>query len=258
MIRVSGKAAIYGELWYDEPLPHDPGVDIVLYRQQAAPKENARHVHHLTLVLDLTSPLETIMASFNRDCRQKVRRGEEKDRFQSEFITAPESRLREFCDFFDRFARQKSRPLCDRAWLQAVARSQRLVLSLACLEPGDPLVWHAYVNMSHTVWLQHSVSCFRDKDNEARALIGRANRWLHWKDMQRLKQMGVRRYDWGGLFEDESIPEQEGINRFKKSFGGRVEQRYDCTVPLTLKGQFYLPLRDAWRRWVAAPAPAVA
>jgi lipid II:glycine glycyltransferase (peptidoglycan interpeptide bridge formation enzyme) len=80
-------------------------------------------------------------------------------------------------------------------------------------------------------------------------LIGRANRWLHWQDMLRLKQMGLERYDWGGLFEDDSTPERAGINSFKKHFGGRQERTYDCTVPVTLRGRIYLPLRDAWRRW---------
>jgi hypothetical protein len=66
--------------------------------------------------------------------------------------------------------------------------------------------------------------------------------------MLRLKEMGVTRYDWGGMFEDESAPERAGINGFKKNFGGQPERTYDCTVPVTLKGRIYLPLSDAWRR----------
>jgi lipid II:glycine glycyltransferase (peptidoglycan interpeptide bridge formation enzyme) len=67
--------------------------------------------------------------------------------------------------------------------------------------------------------------------------------------MLRFKEMGVSRYDWGGLFQDESTPERAGINAFKKSFGGTVELTYECTVPLTVKGRMYLPLRDAWHSW---------
>ncbi len=66
--------------------------------------------------------------------------------------------------------------------------------------------------------------------------------------MLRFKGMGMERYDWGGLFEDESVPERAGINNFKRSFGGRRERTYDCTLPVTFKGRIYLPLRDAWRR----------
>jgi lipid II:glycine glycyltransferase (peptidoglycan interpeptide bridge formation enzyme) len=110
------------------------------------------------------------------------------------------------------------------------------------------LVWHAYVTSGTTARLQHSGSYFRNKENDYRALVGRANRWLHWRTMLRFKEMGMERYDWGGLFEDESVPERAGINNFKRSFGGQQERTYDCTLPVTFKGRVYLPLRDAWRR----------
>ena len=64
--------------------------------------------------------------------------------------------------------------------------------------------------------------------------------------MLQFRKLGVVRYDWGGLFEDEAATEHAGINNFKNSFGGRVERTYDCTVPVTLRGRIYLPLRDAW------------
>jgi lipid II:glycine glycyltransferase (peptidoglycan interpeptide bridge formation enzyme) len=67
--------------------------------------------------------------------------------------------------------------------------------------------------------------------------------------MLRFKEMGIQRYDWGGLFEDESVPEHAGVNSFKKEFGGQPERTYDCTVPVTVRGRIYLAVRDAWRRW---------
>jgi len=66
--------------------------------------------------------------------------------------------------------------------------------------------------------------------------------------MLRFKETGIQRYDWGGLFEDESTPERAGINNFKRDFGGQQERIYDCTVPVTIKGRIYLAVRDAWRR----------
>jgi CelD/BcsL family acetyltransferase involved in cellulose biosynthesis len=53
---------------------------------------------------------------------------------------------------------------------------------------------------------------------------------------------GYVRYDWGGLFEREDTPEQAGINRFKREFGGREVRAYDCFVPVTLKGRLRLEL----------------
>jgi lipid II:glycine glycyltransferase (peptidoglycan interpeptide bridge formation enzyme) len=66
--------------------------------------------------------------------------------------------------------------------------------------------------------------------------------------MLQLKERGAERYDWGGLFADESTPERAGINAFKKAFGGRQERSFECTVPVTVRGRLVLPLRDAWRR----------
>ena len=42
MIRTRGHGAVYGEVWFDEEPPVDPGVDIVRYRQRPEPVANAR------------------------------------------------------------------------------------------------------------------------------------------------------------------------------------------------------------------------
>ena len=165
-----------------------------------------------------------------------------------ELITDPQSRLDEFRAFYDAFAGQKSLSLSDHQWLLAACEARQLVLTVACCG-AESLVWHAYVLSGTTARLQYSGSCFRNRESEYRARVGRANRWLHWKDMLLLKAMGAQRYDWGGLFEDESVPERAGINNFKKGFGGQQERTYDCTVPTSRRGRLWLPLRDAWRHW---------
>jgi hypothetical protein len=246
MIQLRGRGAVYGEVWYDEELPRDPGVDIVLYRQRESPIADARTTPFLSMVTDLSVTEDTITSQFGKDCRYKIRRAETKDGLSMEFITEPENRLAEFRAFFDAFAKQKSHWPCDYPWLLAACKAGQLVLTSAS-QNGEALVWHAYLISGKAAWLQYTGSCFRNKDNDYRALVGRANRWLHWKEMLRFKETGIRRYDWGGLFEDESVPENVGINKFKKDFGGQQVRTYDCTVPVTLKGRIWLGLRDAWR-----------
>ena len=253
MIQLRGRGVVYGELWYDEELPRNPGVDIVLYRQREAPITKARATPFLSMVTDLAVDEDAIVERFGKDCRYKIRRAETKDGLDMELITDPEARLEEFRAFFDAFAKQKSYWPCDQKWLRAACDAGQLVLTSASRK-GEALVWHAYLVSGKAAWLQYTGSCFRDKDNEQRALIGRANRWLHWKEMLRFKEMGIERYDWGGLFEDESVPGNAGINRFKRDFGGRQVRTYDCTLPLTLRGRIWLPLSDAWRRRVREPA----
>jgi len=253
MIRLRGRGAVYGELWYDEELPSDPGVDIVRYRQREAPVAGARTTPFLTMVSDLSAEPGAITERFGKDCRYKIRRSETRDGLDMEFITDPGTRLDEFSGFFDAFARQKSFWPCDQQWLLAACEARQLALTCASRD-GGALVWHACLVSGKTAWLQYTGSCFRDKGNDYRALVGRANRWLHWREMLRFKEMGMERYDWGGLFEDESRPGNAGINSFKRDFGGREVRTYDSTLPVTLRGRVWLSLRDAWRRRPAAHA----
>jgi lipid II:glycine glycyltransferase (peptidoglycan interpeptide bridge formation enzyme) len=247
MIRINGRGAVYGEVWYAEEPPRDSGVDIVLYLQRKAPIADGRCTPFLSLVTDLSVDEDAIMGNFGKDCRYKIKRAESKDGLRMEFITDPESRLDEFRAFYDAFATQKSLGVADHQWLLAACKARQLVLTSAT-QNGEALVWHAYVMLLNTARFQYSASCFRNREDSYRALVGRANRWLHWRDMLQLKGMGIKRYDWGGLFEDESVPEHAGINKFKKEFHGQPERTYDCTVPVTVRGRIYLAVRDAWRR----------
>jgi hypothetical protein len=252
MICIKGRGAIYGEVWYDEEPPADCAVDIILYHQRNAPIPAARHSAFLSLVTDLSVAEEAITKQFAKDCRYEIRRAETKDGLLMELILDAEERLEEFRAFFDAFARQKSLAPCDYRWLTAACMARSLALTSASRN-GAALVWHAYVMCGDAARLQYSASCFRNRESGYRALVGRANRWLHWRDMLRFREIGIKRYDWGGLFEDESVPERAGINKFKKDFGGREERTYDCTVPVTLKGRIWLPLSNAWRRRFSFP-----
>jgi len=245
MIRIKGLCAVYGEVWYEER-PPDDGVDIALYRQRSTPIAGGRCVPFSSLVSDLTVDGEAILAQFSKECRYEIRRADNKDGLEMDFLVEPMERLEEFCQFYESFAREKALGPLGRPWLASACNAGRLVLS-AAVQGSEILVWHAYLVAGKTARLQHSTSHFRNRSSAQRALVGRANRWLHWRDMARFKEMGMERYDWGGLFEDESAPERAGINEFKRGFGGRHERTYDCTVPLTFRGRIWLPVRDAWR-----------
>jgi hypothetical protein len=107
MIRIQGRATVYGEVWYDEELPRDPGVDIVMYRQRETPIADAQTTPFLSMVTDLSVTEDAITEKFGKDCRYKIRRADTKDGLRMEFITEPESRLDEFQAFYDAFARRK-------------------------------------------------------------------------------------------------------------------------------------------------------
>jgi Acetyltransferase (GNAT) domain len=245
MIRIASLGAVYGEIWYDEELPSDSGVDIAIYRQRAAPVSDAhaRTTPFLSIVTDLRADEDAIAGRFGKDCRYKIRRADARDGLSMELIAEPEGRLDEFRAFYDAFASEKSIWASDRRWLVSACSARQLTLTSVSRD-GETLAWHAYLVCGKAAWLQYTGSCFRRKDNDYRSLVGRANRWLHWKEMLRFKAMGIERYDWGGLFEDESVPGNAGINNFKRDFGGQEVRSYDCTLPVTLRGRVWLALRE--------------
>ena len=103
---------------------------------------------------------------------------------------------------------------------------------------GEDLVMHSYVvdpaAGRATQW--HSVSQFRGAEDSAkRRLISRANRLLHWRDIEHFKAQGLRIFDLGGYAyntEDEGL---KRINEFKDSFGGAlVEESSYSSVAINL------------------------
>jgi len=247
MIRIEGRGAVYGEVWFNEEPPHDADIDIAIYRQRDNPVEGARNERFVSLKTALDVPENAIMSAFGRECRYQIRRADNvRDGLSHEFLRDPADRLAAFGDFYDACL-GATVPPCDMQWLTAAHRAGQLALSAAVRE-GKRLVWHAYMVSGKTAHLMFSASSFRDHAGSMRALVGRANRWLHWRGMLQLRELGLTHYDWGGLFEYESSTGRVGINRFKEDFGGHRVCTYNCVLPLTLRGRIYLPLREACRR----------
>jgi hypothetical protein len=252
VIRIHGRAVVYGEVWFEEQSPELSGVDIVVYRYRPAPVPKARVAPLHSLQTDLTPEPTTITADFDQTCRRQIRGAERHDRLQYQLFADAGPVLDEFVSFYDVFARQKGLWLADRHWLAQAAAAQQLVLSCAS-HAGERLVWHAHLRAGRTVQLAHSASWYRSMDGDDRALVSRANRWLHWRDMLAFREAGILRYDWGGMFDDESTPERAGINRFKRTFGGSPVLAYECSVPATVRGRVWLTLRPIMGRKPARP-----
>jgi hypothetical protein len=250
VIVINGRFATYGEVWFDENPPGHAGVDVLMFRQRSRAIDGHVCKTCMSLVNDLSVSEDTIMAAFGNTNRYKIKRASSKDGLEAECLANPRTQLERFSDFYDEFARQRGLPLAYRRGLNAACEAGQLHLTYAA-KGGWKLVWHAYITHGQKIALLHSASLFRDMRNVDRALLGRANRWLHWRDMLHFKQMGLRCYDWGGVFEDESSAERAGINTFKREFGGNVVRTFNCNVAVTLKGRAYLALRNIHDRFEA-------
>jgi hypothetical protein len=223
------------------------GVDIVRYFHRREPI-GARVSDSPTLLIDLTRTCDALLADMRKDTRYEIRRAEEKDRITYQRLGSSDgATLLRFYDAYDRFAALKNLAPADRRALTAYAHGGILDLSTVTSPDGVVLVWHAYIRHQSRARLLHSASTLRETaDKQARALLGRANRFHHWQDMLRFKQAGYREYDLGGWAKDPPNEELRQVNRFKESFGGRVADEYNSVVGRTIKGRLVLKLERAY------------
>ncbi len=250
MIYFRSRGTLFGECWFDDESPTaECKVDVLAFRQLSAPMAASHCTPILTLVSELPSEADDLLAGFDRNCRRHIAQADRRDGLWMEFVRQPGPVLRDFCDFYDEFARQKRLRPSDGAWLQGACDANRFAIATVWRE-REPLVRHGYVVGGKTILLHCSASLFRKHDPEYRSLIARANRWLHWRSMLYFAEHGATHYDWGGLFEDESTPDRVGINRFKKEFGGKPVRRFDCLVARSARGRVRLGIKrlgDGWR-----------
>jgi hypothetical protein len=244
MITIKGRFSTYGEIWFDEEPPRLGNVDVLMFRLRPLPLDSAACAPFRSLVSDLTIDADALIACFGGNNRYKIKRADTKDGLAFEFMTDTAPHLDAFCTFYDDFAGQKKLPAAYRRGLDAASAAGQLVLSSAS-RGGERIVWHAYIRSGTTAALLHSASHFREHEGGVDpAVVGRANRWLHWKDMLAFKAIGITRYDWGGMFDDESVASHASINNFKREFGGTPVQSYNCTVARSVKGRAYVAIRS--------------
>lgn len=116
--------------------------------------------------------------------------------------------------------------------------SNSIVLSKA-YKDEEVYAQHIYICDGKSSRLLYSVSNFRTEGMN-RNLIGRANKYLHWQDILYLKNSGFEVLDWGGI---SSITEPNGIDKFKKEFGGKEEKYFNVIIGKSFIGKLVVLMR---------------
>jgi hypothetical protein len=218
--------------------------DIVEHIQRSTPLPGVRCRDFYTILFDLTQSTEALFGGFTKGTRYEIRRAEGRDDLSSEsWSPGQDPPTGEFVAFFNRFAAGKGLPPAPAERLAAFAAASALDLSRV-VAAGDTLVGHAHLLTSERARLQHSASLFREsQDKEFRSLVGRANRWLHWRDMLRFKEQGVPVFDFGGWYHGKHDEDRLRINSFKEEFGGRIVHEYNSAVAATPRGRLIVLAR---------------
>jgi hypothetical protein len=233
------------ELWFD-PISIPENVDVILHRQCFHKKSQGQLENFYTLVFPLGEEDSTLFPRIKRRAKEDIRRA---DREGLDFQAPAPSKanIKHFCSFYNEFAAQKGRSPISTAYLEELADAGMLKLTAAAKE-GTELVWHSLVVTPRRARILHSASHFRSGDQAWRNAVGRANRWLHWRDILYFKSLGLTEYDFGGWYEGKDDPEKLQINQFKEAFGGVTELNYNIVYANSLKGQIFLSLRTLCSR----------
>lgn len=231
------------QFWFSEGPARGCRPDIAEFCQRPQPWPGAASKAKHTLTIDLTQPSETLFQAVHKDTRAEIRRAD-RDGVVLEVQDAKQSLVRDdFLGFYNGFAAAKGLHPLNALHLECAASSGALDISAARAADGTVLVMHAHLVCPGRVRLLHSASHFRDVDAAKRQSIGRANRWLHWRDIERFKTAGAKLYDFGGWYAGQTDETLLRINKFKEEFGGRPVQEWNSVVAMTPRGRLVLMFR---------------
>ena len=191
-----------------------------------------------TCMSDLTLAEDKLLSAVNKAVRYQFRRSE-KDGIEIRFYTkadieADEALLKNFVEIYEEMYRSKG---VDAKFNMTAVRKYMQTDSImfsAIWHEGSMIVFHSYICDDADARLLHSASCFRNEDEDAQSMIGRANKRLHWEDMKYFKNKGLLRYDWGGISDFDN---PNGIDEFKLKFGGEKITYYNVFAGNTLLGK---------------------
>jgi hypothetical protein len=253
------------DLYFDEPKPDGERVDIFRHNQITQPLPGVICVPFPTLVLDLSKSPDELFASMKRDCREKInhaRREEQAGGLHYEYSSASEPEwIARFADHFDRCAAAKVLPPASRTRLAILANNRALDISFVLDSSGEILAASTCVLTPKRVRGLYAAASFRlTSAPTQRSFIGRANRYLFWRDILRFKEQGAALFDFGGYYTGTADVEKLQVNRFKSGFGGEVRTEFNCEECVTLRGvvaRWAMARRNSWA-WRKHSKPNVA
>jgi hypothetical protein len=226
------------EIWFDDETIEK--VDKVVFNQVPAQSKNAEKF--VTLLLNLQESEEEIRKHFKKNNKYEINRAQKKDNLAISiyFDEITDEILGQYFESYNDFARERNFTLMSYPVLKYYVAENKFALSNISNSKGQILIWHSYIVGKNRVRLRTSNSI--NISNEDKGLIGRANRLLHWKDIQFFKNREFDLYDFGGWYPGKDDQKKSGINAFKESFGGYKEESYNFTRYLTLKGRMFQAL----------------
>ena len=187
-----------------------------------------------TCNIDLREDIEKIWQNINKNFRYEIRRAENKDKIFSNIICPSVNELNTFIKFFNKFAKYRSLRKANKKKLTTFLNKKQLKIAYAySSKEKNILAGHCYINDNERIRLYHSASNVSLKLID-KNLVGRANKFLHWKTISKFKDLGFQKYDFGGISQKYNL---NGIDKFKSSFHGELVTEHSGLIAISLKAK---------------------
>ncbi|AEE91897.1 conserved protein of unknown function [Tepidanaerobacter acetatoxydans Re1] len=205
-------------------------------------RKNAIINKQFSLITDLKAEPEEIFKEFNKNYRYEINRAGKEGvnciSYLSEDLKDDPDILASFKMEYTNFVKLKGivNSYNEPAMQQYIANGN--VLLTKALKDKQSYAQHVYLYDNRIARLLYSVSNFRTKDLDPN-FAGRANKYLHWHDIQYLHKHKIEVLDWGGI---SSIENLNGIDKFKKGFGGKEHTYYNIIFGKSLIGKLAISM----------------
>lgn len=187
----------------------------------------------LTVLINLKQDLNIIFQDFSATNKTQIRSS-----VRVGTICQRISNIDEFIDFFNEFAIKKGINTITKDRVLSYGLSNFYAFS--AMQNNRIIAVHSYLidKQASIVMLLTSANIRFDEDQDKQIIIGKANKQLHYFEIQTFKEMGLETFDFGGFATEDQIknnPGLKGVNAFKLSFGGNVITNYEyCSYPYLL------------------------
>lgn len=197
-----------------------------------------------TWIINLEKSEDIIFKNFSSTVRNEINRAI-KENIEYELIKEFNLYKKEYINFYNRFAKIK--------WLQKISWStfnniEKNIYLTKAYYNNLILVYHLYI-FDKDIWkarLLQSCSLFRDNKIEInKNLIWYANKWLHYFDIVKFKELWFLEYDFWWLYLWETDIEKLNIDKFKLSFWPKIETNYNYIKYWTF---FKLIFKFLWKK----------
>lgn len=226
MIEVINK--IYIQRFFASKLPISDLFKAVTYTQYEGKNKVPwyyKQVKGETCTLDLTKPLTEILAGMKSNTRNEIKRAiKEGIDFETNYC------YETFVPFYNNFCESKN--LENKIEVNTLTKYDKTIITVAKYD-NIVLAMHAIVINEKDKEAMLLYSCSqRLNDNISKKMIGWGNRFLHYKEFELFKELGIKRYEWNGICTNPNNSDIYNISLFKLAFGGEAKPSLGLRTPL--------------------------